>query len=116
MTIEQIAQAAYEANLQYCLSIGDESQLSWDFAPPWQKESTILGVMFLVEHPDVSPEQIHEHWVQQKIDTGWIYGPVKDANKKEHPCIMPFRQLPDEQQVKDILFVDTINSLKDQLV
>lgn len=116
MTLEQIAQAAHEANKAYCISIGDESQLDWSVAPPWQKESTISGVMFLVEHPEAGAEEIHENWAKEKLDAGWAYGPVKDAENKKHPCIMPYRQLPAEQQMKDTIFVETVNSLKAQLV
>lgn len=116
MTLEQIAQAAHEANQAYCISIGDDSQLDWSVAPPWQKESAMSGVMFLVEHPDATPESIHENWVKEKVEAGWEYGEVKDAVNKKHPCIMPYGQLPAEQQAKDAIFVETVNRLKDQLV
>ena len=39
-----------------------------------------------------------------KADEGWKYGPVKDADKKEHPCFLPYHNLPLEQRMKDYLF------------
>ena len=115
MTKEQIAQVAHEVNRAYCIAIGDNSQLVWQEAPQWQKDSAILGVTFHMEHPDAGPDASHNSWMQQKIETGWQYGEVKDEVKKTHPCIMPFTQLPKEQKAKDYLFRQVVHSLKDQL-
>jgi hypothetical protein len=52
----------------------------------------------------VRPEQSHESWWAEKQRTGWTYGPVKDAEKKTHPCCVPYAELPREQQRKDALF------------
>lgn len=113
MLIEKIAQVAHEVNKAFCESIGDNSQTSWEDAPAWQKESAVLGVIFHVEHPDAGPDASHNNWMKQKIVTGWKYGPVKDAEKKEHPCIVPFEFLKQEQQAKDFLFRQVVHSLKD---
>ena len=112
MTTADIAQVAHEINKEYCLAIGDSSQLPWDEAPAWQKESAVLGVMFHVENPNAGPDASHNSWMKQKIDTGWVYGEVKDADKKEHPCIVPFEDLPMQQQFKDYLFRQVVHSLK----
>lgn len=112
MTTADIAQVAHEINKEYCLAIGDSSQLPWDEAPAWQKESAVLGVMFHVENPNAGPDASHNSWMKQKIDTGWKYGEVKDADKKEHPCIVPFEDLPMQQQFKDYLFRQVVHSLK----
>ena len=112
MTTADIAQVAHEINKEYCLAIGDSSQLPWEEAPAWQKESAVLGVMFHVENPDAGPDASHNSWMKQKIDTGWKYGEVKDADKKEHPCIVPFEDLPMQQQFKDYLFRQVVHSLK----
>ena len=112
MTTADIAQVAHEINKESCLAIGDSSQLPWDEAPAWQKESALLGVMFHVENPDAGPDASHNSWMKQKIDTGWKYGEVKDADKKEHPCIVPFEDLPMQQQFKDYLFRQVVHSLK----
>jgi len=116
MTTEKIAQVAHEVNKAHCQSIGDDSQLPWAEAPQWQKDSAVLGVVFHVEHPEAGPDASHNSWMQQKIDTGWVYGEVKDEVKKTHPCIMPFGQLSKEQKAKDYLFRQIVHSLKDQLV
>lgn len=111
MKIEQIAQVAHEINKAYCEAIGDNSQTSWEDAPQWQKESAVKGVIFHMENPDAGADASHNSWMQQKIEDGWVYGPVKDAEKKQHPCIVPFEMLPNEQKAKDYLFRQVVHSL-----
>lgn len=111
MKIEQIAQVAHEINKAYCEALGDNSQTSWEDAPQWQKESAVLGVIFHMENPDAGPDASHGSWMKQKLEDGWVYGPVKDAEKKQHPCIVPFDLLPVEQKAKDFLFRQVVHSL-----
>jgi hypothetical protein len=112
MTTTNIAKVAHEINKAYCESIGDNSQLSWDEAPEWQRSSAINGVQFHLDNPDASPSASHDSWLKQKEEEGWKYGPVKNAETKEHPCYVPYDQLPVEQRSKDYLFKQVIHSLK----
>lgn len=112
MTVQDIARVAHELNKAYCESIGDNSQPDWDNAPEWQKSSAVNGVEFHINNPDASPSSSHESWMKQKTEEGWKYGPVKDADKKEHPCYVPYEELPTEQKSKDYIFKQTIHSLK----
>lgn len=112
MTTTDIAQVAHELNKAYCESIGDNSQPSWEDAPEWQKSSAINGVQFHIDNPDAKPSHSHESWLKQKSDEGWKYGEVKDPVKKEHPCFVPYDQLPTEQKSKDFIFRQTVHSLQ----
>jgi hypothetical protein len=112
MTVEEIAKVCHEVNKAYCESLGDMSQPSWENAPEWQKSSAIVGVEFHIANPNAGPDNSHVSWMKQKIDDGWVYGPVKDAEKKQHPCIIPFEMLPNEQKAKDYLFRQVVHSLK----
>lgn len=115
MTIEQVAQVAHEINKAYCESIGDNSQPSWEDAPEWQKSSAKVGVVFHLNNPDASPSASHESWLKQKTEEGWKYGEVKNPETKEHPCFVPYEQLPTEQKSKDYLFKQTIHSLRNYI-
>lgn len=106
-----IAAVCHEANRSYCRMLGDDSQPPWESAPDWQRESAINGVRFHVANPSAGPEASHEAWLAEKEATGWKYGPVKDPDKKEHPCFVPFNELPIEQQRKDVLFRSVVHSL-----
>lgn len=109
----EIARVAHEINRAYCASLGDTSQPAWEDAPEWQKASALAGVDMHLTNPDASPEQSHESWLAQKTAEGWKYGPVKDAEKKEHPCFRPYAELPPEQKAKDYLFRGVVHALKD---
>lgn len=107
---EQIAQLCHEVNRVYCKVLGDDSQPSWEDAPDWQKESAIKGVNFHLENPSAPASSSHDSWLAEKREKGWKYGPVKDPEKKEHPCYVPFEELPTSQKVKDFLFKNTVHS------
>lgn len=102
---------AHEVNRIWCRMLGDFSQPAWPDAPEWQKESALQGVLFHMEHPDAGPSGSHENWRTHKEADGWTWGPVKDPEKKEHPCMVPFSELPLEQQVKDSLFRAVVHSI-----
>ena len=104
MKLEDIASVTHEANRAYCAAIGDASQLPWAEAPAWQKESAVKGVQFVLDHHGPDPVGQHESWCIEKHDSGWTHGVVKDEVAKTHPCLVPYDQLPKEQQAKDALF------------
>lgn len=112
MEVERIAQICHEVNRAYCASIGDDSQVPWNEAPQWQKDSASIGVRGIIDGSITQPSQSHESWLAEKERTGWKYGPVKDANKKEHPCFVPYDQLPPEQQTKDHLFFAVVRAAR----
>lgn len=106
-----IARVAHEASRAYCITLGDNSQLPWDEAPAWQRESVIAGVQFIADDPRRSPVDSHISWCDHKYATGWTYGPVKDEVAKTHPCLRPYHELPEEQRRKDALFVAIVRAL-----
>ena len=111
MTTEEIAKVCHQANKAYCESIGDNSQVNWEDAPQWQKDSAIQGVEAKAKHHMIAPAQTHNLWMQNKLEDGWVYGDVKDAEKKIHPCLVPYDQLPPEQRTKDQLFLAIAGAL-----
>jgi hypothetical protein len=112
---EDIAKVAHEVNRAYCQSLGDNSQASWENAPDWQKQSAIKGVNFHLQNTR-TPQESHESWLAEKTEQGWKYGKVKDAEIKEHPCFLPYEDLPVEQQAKDYIFSAVVDSLSEFLV
>lgn len=101
---QTVAEVAHEVNRAYCQALGDDSQTSWTDAPDWQKASAVDGVMFHQANPLSTPEDSHENWCREKVADGWVYGPVKDPAKKQHPCLLPYNELPVEQRAKDYIF------------
>jgi hypothetical protein len=111
LTVDDIARAAHEANRAYCLGLGDKSQPPWEDAPVWQRESAIAGVDFHLANPNASPSASHHNWCLDKFFAGWTFGPVKDPEAKQHPCLVPYEDLPVEQRTKDALFIAVVKAL-----
>jgi hypothetical protein len=104
VSLEALARVAHEVIRAWCEFNGDLSAPPWSEAPAWQRDSALEGVRFYLENPNADDGATHEAWLADKRRNGWTYGPVKDAEAKQHPCMVPFGQLPPTQQFKDRLF------------
>lgn len=111
MTHNDIARTCHEVNRAYCYALGDHSQPAWYDAPEWQRASARMGVD-LHTMGNFGPESSHISWMRQKEAEGWVYGPIKDPEAKQHPCMVPFAQLPVEQQAKDFIFRAVVHALR----
>lgn len=110
MKIERIAEICHEVNRGLCEALGDDSQTKWALAPEWQRMSAINGVEAVAnDGPD--PQMSHSGWMAEKQADGWVYGAFKSEAAKTHPCMVPFEDLPPEQQLKDHLFTTTAKVL-----
>ncbi len=112
LPIEHIARVTHEANRVLQILEGDPSPSpTWDDAPNWQRDSAIDGVIARIEEV-LSPAEMHENWLKYKESEGWVYGLVKDPEKKTHPCMLPYHRLPENQKIKDGLFSAIVDSLQ----
>lgn len=118
MTNEQkiiaIACAVHQQNKTYCEMRGDTSQVPWSSAPANIKASAIDGVRNALA--GATPQQSHENWLAFKRKDGWIYGEVKDAQAKTHPCMVPYDKLPPEERHKDHLFIEMVQQMAVELM
>lgn len=61
--------------------------------------------ILLPEELDLLVEQmaknVHEVWALSRINQGWKYGNTRDDIKKEHPCLIPYEELPEEEKAYD---------------
>lgn len=46
-------------------------------------------------------KNVHEIWAQERINQGWTFGEKRDDAKKHHPCLIAYKDLPDEEKVYD---------------
>lgn len=106
-----IARVAHEVNAAYCASLGDKTQPPWEEAPEWQRESVIKGVELHLSNPNLGVDASHQAWLEHKRAEGWTYGPIKDPVKKEHPCFVPYADLPAEQKAKDFIFRGVVHAI-----
>lgn len=111
MKTGDIARICHEANRAYCHAHHDNTQLPWPVAPDWVHESAIKGVHFAQQNPNSTAEDQHRAWSDDKIAQGWRFGRVKDADRKEHPCLVEYAELPEFQRKKDELFLAIVRAL-----
>jgi len=111
LTAEHIVRTCHEANRAYCRSLRDHSQAEWQYAPEWQRQSAVNGVLHALANPGAKPEDSHNSWLEEKRLDGWKYGPVKDPERKEHPCFIPYAELSEDQRRKDVLFLAVVRAL-----
>ena len=46
-------------------------------------------------------ENVHEVWAATRIEQGWSYGPERNDEKKLHPCLIPYEELPESEKEYD---------------
>ena len=45
-------------------------------------------------------EHNHDIWAQERMKTGWTYGPQRDDNTKKHPDLVAYNDLPEGEKAK----------------
>ena len=46
-------------------------------------------------------KNVHEVWAQNRISQGWTYGPERSDVLKQHPCLIPYEDLPEIEKAYD---------------
>jgi ryanodine receptor 2 len=46
-------------------------------------------------------EHVHDTWAENRIQEGWSHGPTRDDASKEHPCLVPYEELPETEKDYD---------------
>lgn len=55
-------------------------------------------LMSLVE--DMS-RNVHDVWAETRINDGWRYGDRRNDERKEHPCLVDYDDLPESEREYD---------------
>jgi hypothetical protein len=103
LTASDLGRLQHALRREIALMFGDGSvPPPWEGAPEWMRASSARGALALLTRPDITAEDEHDRWMAEKAADGWAYGPVRDDEKKLHPSIRPFSELPPGEQLKDI--------------
>ena len=46
-------------------------------------------------------KNVHDVWAQTRIEQGWSYGSTRDDEKKLHPCLVSYEDLPESEKEYD---------------
>ena len=46
-------------------------------------------------------KNVDEVWAKSRMDQGWTYGPERSDILKQHPCLIPYEDLPEIEKAYD---------------
>lgn len=55
----------------------------------------------LAELTEKLAESTHDHWAAQRMADGWSWGETRDDEAKKHPCLIPYKDLPESEKEYD---------------
>lgn len=55
----------------------------------------------ILELCELLSKNTHEVWAQNRIKQGWTYGEKRDDVQKQHPCLVPYEELPESEKEYD---------------
>ncbi len=55
----------------------------------------------LLELTEEMAKNVHDVWSAGRIAQGWTWGPKRDDEKKENPCLVPYEELPESEKEYD---------------
>jgi RyR domain len=55
----------------------------------------------ILELTELLARHSHDVWARQRLAEGWRYGPRRDDGRKEHPCLVPYEELPESEKQYD---------------
>ena len=106
LTAMDIGRLQHALRREIALIFGDGSvPPPWDDAPAWMHAESERSAVLRLAQPDRPAREEHERWMAAKIAAGWTWGPVRDDERKLHPMLVPFGDLPAGEQLKDIAAV-----------
>jgi hypothetical protein len=72
-----------------------------DYAPaPLSTEDVVLGAEIL-DVVEKLAANAHEVWARQRMLDGWVYGPQRSDEARQHPCLVPYLELPESEKAYD---------------
>lgn len=72
-----------------------------DFNPTPIDVSNVVLPDRLEQLTELLARNVHNVWARNRIDQGWSYGPQLDADRKHHPCLVPYEDLPESEKLYD---------------
>jgi len=116
MTTSDIAKIVYESQRAYNQQVfGDFSQKPFDQLVESSKGEVEARVLFCVENRNAPASSLHDRWLSGLLCDGWRKGDYTDVKNKIHKRLIPWSLLPNEEQVRDVMFMRIVGALIDSL-
>lgn len=55
----------------------------------------------LYELVEAMAKNVHDIWAKNRIAQGWTYGPKRDDEKKQTPCMVEYEELSESEKLYD---------------
>lgn len=72
-----------------------------NYTPRPADTSEITLASELTELIEAMAMNVHEVWAASRIAEGWQYGGTRDDARKQHPCLVPYNELPENEKEYD---------------
>lgn len=113
LSAQDISIIAYDAMRSYAALARNEEKPDWDNVSAEKQEVLEICAKRILEHPSsYSPERAHEDWMTQMLVRGWSWGERANEEKKQHPAMLPFRELKPVEQIHGHIFVAVCRNLR----
>ncbi|HEY9602444.1 MAG TPA: TRAFs-binding domain-containing protein, partial [Allocoleopsis sp.] len=77
------------------------SETSLNYQPEPLDTSNVTLTAEHLKLTELLARNTHELWAQQRLAEGWNYGQQRDDVRKEHPCLVPYDELPESEKQYD---------------
>ena len=111
MNREQVAKICHEAIRAYAIQFDGRDRGPWEEMDTEYQESYLTGVDYITSPEAMSAEERHAEWLENHLADAWVLGDERDDEKKTHPNMLPYEELPFEQRAKDAIFASMVTSL-----
>ena len=112
MKTECIARASHEIVRAYYATIGFVVPV-WEDVPEWHAAGIVNAVLAVTLEPNQSSEEHHAEWLQQRMADGWVLSDSENVDAKEHPYLVPYKDLPEHKKIEDAIFVACVRQMLD---
>jgi len=72
-----------------------------NYIPQPLDTSSIALSADLLELTELLAKNTHDIWAKQRFAEGWRYGAERNDKRKEHPCLVPYEELPESEKEYD---------------
>ena len=78
-----------------------DSTSNLDYQPAPIDTSGVTLTKEIEELTELLARNAHDLWAQQRFADGWSYGPHRNDQAKQHPCLVAYEELPDSEKEYD---------------
>ena len=72
-----------------------------NYVPQPMDTKDVLLPKELNELVEQMAKNVHEVWAQSRMEQGWTYGAERSDALKQHPCLVPYEELPEVEKAYD---------------